>query len=117
MSLFSGYYHSSEISDSVQKSPRSRIAAVSLPNGEKASSVACGTDSVIVLSSNGRIFESPVTEGSSALKFSEVFDLSACQAQTATFLAVNKEGRFFCRGSNGCGQLGLGEGKGSVLSF
>ena len=105
-----------------KNSPNSRIAAVSLPNGEKASSVACCDSSVIVLSSNGRVFESPVTEGSSALKFSEVFDLFGQEIVSVSgtrehFLAVSKEGRVFCRGSNDCGQLGLGKGIKSVSSF
>ena len=69
VSLFSGFYHSAAIGsegeviiinrNSVKNSPNSPIAYVSLPEGEKASSVACCDDSVVVLSSNGRVFTSP----------------------------------------------------------
>lgn len=70
VSLFRGWYYSAAIGsdgevifinpNSVKNSPNSPITVVSLPDGEKASSVACCNDSIVVLSSNGRVFTSPV---------------------------------------------------------
>ena len=132
VSLFGGYSHSAAIGSegevifinrySVIKSPYSSIPAISLPDGEKASSVACGEYSVVVLSSNGRLFTSPITKGSKSLKFSEVSELSGheivCLSGTSQhFLAVSNDGRVFGRGSNKNGQLGLGEETESVSSF
>ena len=131
MSLFGGYYHSAAIGsegevifinrDSVQDSPNSPIASVSLPDGEKASSVACCNDSVVVLSSNGRVFTSPI-ESNGVLNFSIVSELSGqeivCVSGTYKhFLAVSKEGRVFGSGLNEHGQLCLGEETESVSTF
>lgn len=105
-----------------KNSPSSRIAAIALPNGEKAASVVCLENLVIVLSSNGRVFSSDVTKGSSALSFSAVKEL---EDQNITFVsstyihcfAVNKEGRVFGKGSNTSGRLGLSKETRSVSSF
>ncbi|KAK8871221.1 hypothetical protein M9Y10_009135 [Tritrichomonas musculus] len=58
VALFGGFYHAAAISsesevifinrDSVRNSPSSRIPSFSLPNSEKASSVACCSKSVVV---------------------------------------------------------------------
>ena len=85
VSLFGGNNHAAAISDkcevifinryAVKKSPNSQIAAISLPDSEKASSVACLDVSVVVLSSNGRVFSSSIESGSSVIKFSPVSEL------------------------------------------
>ena len=85
VSLFGGCYHAAVISDkgevifinryAVRNSPNSLIAAVSLPDGEKASSVACLDDSVVVLSLNGRVFSSKVKSRNNVLRFSPVSEL------------------------------------------
>ena len=85
VSLFGGYRHSATICsegevifinrNSVKKSPETRIESVSLPEGEKASSVACCYDSVFAMRSNGRLLSSPVSDDG-VIKFSEVSELS-----------------------------------------
>ena len=132
VSFFGCYWHSPAISDkgevifingyAVKNSPNSRIAAVSLPEGEKASSVACLEYSVFVLSSNGRVFSSKIESGSNVLRFSLVSELSGYEIVwvSGTYehcLAVSKEGRVFGLGSNERGQFGLGEETKSVSSF
>ena len=132
VSLFGGCLYAAAISDkgevifinryAVKNSPNSRIAAVSLPEGEKASSVACLEDSVFVLSSNGRVFSSKIESGSNVLRFSLVSELSGCKIVWVSgtrghCLAVSKEGRVFGLGSNEDGRLGLGEETESVSSF
>ena len=132
VSLFGGHYHSAAISDkgeiifinrdAVKKSPKSRISSICLPDEEKAVSVACCDDSVVALSSNGRVFSSEVQSDSCILKFSSVAELTnqeiICMSGTNQyFLAVNKEGRVFGRGFNDYGQLGLGQKTKKVLTF
>lgn len=131
MSLFGGFSHSAAICsegeiifinrNSVRNSPNSPITAVSLPDNEKASSVACCNDSVVVLSLNGRLFTSPVASNK-VLNFQEVSELKnqeiVCLSGVFNhFLAVSKKGRVFGRGSNQNGKLGLGKEKDSVSSF
>ena len=132
VSLFGGCYHSAAISNkgevifinrsSVENSPESKIKTVCLPDGEKAVSVACCNDSVVALSSNGRVFLSAVESGSSVLNFSTVSELSGQEIVWVSgtnehFLAVSREGRVFGRGSNSYGQLGLGQQTSSISSF
>ena len=84
--------------------------------------MVCLENLVIVLSSNGRVFSSNVTGGSSALSFSAVKEL---ENQKIVFVsgsyqhcfAVNKEGRVFGKGPNTDGKLGLDKETGSVSSF
>ena len=99
---------------SIKKSPDSPIEGVSLPFNEKASSVACCEKHIFVLSSKGHVFESLVTKESSVLKFSIVTSLEkneiVCLSGTHNHcIVVTKEGLVFARGSNDCGQLGLGQ--------
>ena len=132
VALFGGCNHSASICSegeiifincfSVKNSPESRIEAVSLPDDEKASSVACCDDAVVVLSLNGRVFSSAFDKESNKLSFSDVEELACeeivCLSGTNEHcLAINKEGRVFGRGSNDHGQLGLGEEADSVSSF
>ena len=105
----------------IKKSPNSPIEVVSLPDGEKASSVACLKLSVVVLSSSGRVFNSPVGLNG-VLNFSIVSELAdheiICVSGTYEHcLAVSKEGRVFACGSNEYGEIGLGERIKSVSSF
>ncbi|KAK8841776.1 hypothetical protein M9Y10_026725 [Tritrichomonas musculus] len=109
-------------SGSIRNSPSSRIDSISLPEGEKASSVACCDVSIYVLSTSGRVFVSEIENGSCKLNFSAVEELSdhniVCLSGTHDFcLCVSSEGRVFGRGSNKNGQLGLGEETKSVSSF
>lgn len=102
--------------NSVKKSPGMQIDTFSLPDGEKASSVACCDSSVFVLSTNGRVFKLRV------LNFSIVEELSGheivCLSGTYCHcLAVSNDGRVFGCGSNEFGQLALGKGTESVPSF
>ena len=108
--------------NSVKHSPNSQIKAVSLPDGEKASSVACCEDSIVVLSSNGRVFSSYIDYGSNFLFFSIVSELSdqrivCVSGKYEHFLAVSKEGHVFGRGINENGEIGLGERTQSASSF
>ena len=95
VALFGGFYHAAAISskgdvifinrDSVRNSPSSRIPSFSLPNSEKASSVACCSKSIVVELSGKEI---------------------ACvSGKHEHCLCASREGRVFGRGSNG--QLGL----------
>ncbi|KAK8837309.1 hypothetical protein M9Y10_036740 [Tritrichomonas musculus] len=128
VALFGGFSNAAAITSdgrvifinrqSVRKSPESRIDAVSLPDDEKASFVACCEESVVVLSSNGRVFSSSVAN----LRFATVSELEdeeiICVSGTYKhFLAANKEGRVFGRGSNEFGKLGIGKGKMCLSSF
>ena len=98
--------------DFLIKSPEAKIEVVWLPDGEKASSVACCYHNVFVLSSNGRVFSSPFKEESNDLTFSEVCELSCkeiiCLSGTSSHcIAVSKKGSVYGYGSNGCGRLCL----------
>ena len=132
VSLFGGCNHAAAICKNgevlffhhiaIKNSPKSRIAAVSLPGGEKALSVACCDNSVVVLGSSGRLFTSSIQHGNDKVQFSLVSELAdeeiVCLSGTVDhFLAVSKEGRVFGRGSNDYGQLGLGEGTGQISTF
>lgn len=132
VALFGGRSHSSAISikgevifinhQAVKNSPSSRIAAVSLPSGEKASFVACIKKQVVVLSSNGRVFQSTIDDKNNVLEFSAVEELAGKEIVSLSgtedhCLAVSKEGRVYALGSNKNGQLGLGERTESVSSF
>lgn len=123
VSLF-GQSHSAAISnrgevifinrDAVAFSPDSYVEAFSLPDGEKASRVACLNAFVFVLSSNGRVFSSSIIRRSRELYFSAVSepDDEEIVCISGTFqhcLAVSKESPIFGFGSNEEGQLGLGE--------
>lgn len=132
VALFGGCLHAAAINNkgevifincsSIKNSPSSQLASFSLPDGEKASSVACCDDSIVVLSSKWRVYSSVVKSGSSVLSFSAVSELlgeeivyvsGTCQH----CLCVNKEARVFGRGSNSNGRLGLGKETRSVSSF
>ena len=132
VSLFGGYTHAAAICadgevifinrDSVRNSPSSRVDAVSLPGGEKATMVACLDKSVFALSWSGRVFASVVESGSCVLKFSEVSELSGQKVVWLSgsrdhCLAVSSEGRVFGRGSNSHGELGFEKGRSEVPSF
>ena len=132
IAIFGGHCNSAAITDegeiifinrdSLMDSPELPIDAVSLPDGEKASNVACCNDSVLVLSSNGRLFLSDIKGGNSDLAFVEVLELQDeeivfISGTREHFFAVSKNGRVFGRGSNEFGRLGLGEGINSCLLF
>ena len=132
IALFGGCLHAAAISkegeiifiqrELVKNSPNSLISAVSIPNNEKAKSIACCDDSIIVLSSNDRVFSSPVDSESNILSFSIVEELAGEEIVCISgmynhFLAVSKEGRVFGCGSNANGRLSLGKETKSVSSF
>lgn len=70
VALFAGYNHMAAVcSDGeiifinhflAKKSFNPEIEAISLPDGEKASTVACCKETLFVLSTNGRVFSSIV---------------------------------------------------------
>lgn len=132
MALFGGYTYTAAISsegevilfnsNSIKQWPNSRIASFSLPDGEKATSVAFCSQLIVALSSKGRVFSSPIQSQSSVLNFSSVNELAnyeiVCVSGTYGFcLAVSKEGLAFAFGSNNDGQLGLGKETSSVSTF
>ena len=132
VALFGGRSHAATICDkgeiifinrdSVKKSPNSPISSVSLPNDEKATSVACCNNSIVALSSNGLVFSSVIAKQSNFLKFSIIEELAGEEIICVSgiddhFLAVSKEGRVFGSGSNQRGQLGLGKKTKSVSIF
>ena len=107
--------------NSVMNSPKAKIESVSLPDEEKASSVACCESSIVVLSSNNRVFSSRVSLNGK-LEFSEVLELKGKEIVYISgvmehILTVSKEGRVFGRGSNESGQLGLGKETKKAPSF
>ena len=114
VSLFGGELHSAAITnkgevifinrDAVIKSPELHIASISLPDKDKAVSVACCNNSVVALSSNGRVFLAVIESGSNILKFSLVSELLNQEIVWVSgtfkhFLAISREGRVFGRGS------------------
>lgn len=124
IALFGGHYHTAAITDkgeiifinrfAVKNSSNSPIKAVSLPNGEKASSIACGNELIVVLSVNGLVFSSSFQQKSNLLNFEVVKELEdeeivSISGSFEHFFAVNKDGHVFGRGRNCCGELGLGK--------
>lgn len=100
----------------------SLINIYTLPNGEKASSIACCEEYIFVLTSNCRVFSSPISKESNSLSFTKVdelynIEIICISSSYRHCLAVSKEGRVFGFGTNKDGQLGLGENIKSVSSF
>lgn len=92
----------------------SPIKAVSLPNGEKASSIACGNELIFVLSGNGLVFSSSFQQQSNLLNFEIVKELEDeeivfISGSFEHFFAVNKDYHVFGRVPNCRGELGLGK--------
>lgn len=108
------------ITESVIKSPSNIIEALSLPGGEKASSLACCKKSVIALSCSGRVFGCDLINGGKPSPFTEVADLAGkgivqISGSREHFLAVSSSGKVFGRGSNNSGKLGIGK-KGELIT-
>lgn len=94
----------------IRKSPNTLLEPIFMPNGEKAVSIACCQVFVIVLTSSGKVFRSPLPQ----LRFSEVTDLSIYEIVHIAGIyehcfVVTKEGKVFGYGSNKYGSLGLGD--------
>ncbi|KAK8888243.1 putative E3 ubiquitin-protein ligase herc4 [Tritrichomonas musculus] len=90
-----------------------KLDSVSLPDGEKAVSVSCCFEKLLALSSNGKVYESPVSLNKK-LSFKQVTEFADIEiidiSGTADHcLALSKEGRVYARGKNNYGQLGLNE--------
>lgn len=130
VSLFGGCYHTAAIDnegevifihfESHESLSHTRVESSSLPENEKASSVACCNDLVAVLSLSGRVFISQASKDNK-LTFSTVLELSGVKVSCLSgtyihFIAVSREGRVFSHGSNSYGELGLG-GTESVSKF
>ena len=128
VALFGGFTHAAAICtdgkiifinrESVVNSSSSKIPAVSLPGDEKATMVACLRNSVLALSSTGRVYQSEIND----IKFSLVSELSGFEivwlsGSCEHCLAVSSEGRVFGCGSNNCGQLGFEIRRSEVPSF
>lgn len=110
------------ITESVLKSPSNIIEALSLPGGEKASSLACCKKSVIALSCSGRVFGCDLDDGGKPSPFTEVADLAGkgivqISGSREHFLAVSRSGKVFGRGSNNCGKLGIGKKSDYITNF
>lgn len=91
----------------INTEPESMVHITTLPDNEKAINVACCDKSIYVLSSNGRVFESPAIN---VPKFSEVSELNGIEIANISGIynhcfAVTKDGRVFGCGSNNSGQL------------
>lgn len=101
------------------ESSNSRIKAVPLPDGEKASSVACLESYFVVLSTNGRVFSYFFKSSnefilSKELKRYEIIQLSGTLHHC---LAVSKDGYVFGDGLNSKGQLAHDKEKYSITFF
>ena len=118
--LFGGFSHAAAIDskgnvifinrDTISNYNR-YVDTFSLPNGEKASSVACCNESVFVLSKSGRVFFSKVKEESEKLNFKKVNELNGIKITHISgtnehCLAVSDDGHVYGYGSNNSGQLG-----------
>lgn len=108
------------ISKSILKQPEAEIESVSLPNGEKAISLACCDHHIFALSMKGHIYQSNSENGFSS--FSIVPELRQveviCISGTCRHcLAVTSDGKVYSRGSNGYGEIGLGENYEEVETF
>lgn len=93
----------------IKTQPDSMVHITTLPDNEKAVSVACGDQFFLALSSSGRVFESPVSDQP---KFTEISELQGKEITNISgvydhYFAVTKDGRVFGRGKNNSGQLGL----------
>lgn len=132
LALFGGHTYYASISsegevilinsNSIKNHLNSRIPYFSLPDGEKATSVAFCDQLLFALSSSGRVFSSPIQSQCCVLNFSSVNELAnyeiVCVAgKVNCCLAVSKEGLTFAFGSNSSGMLGLGKETSKVSTF
>lgn len=107
------------ISSILYYNPTSPLQQILLPDGEKASSVACCFEFIIALSTTGRIFKSRCQ---TPLYFTEDLELKRKEiimisGYSEHCFAVCKDGRVFGIGSNLFGQLGKGKGEDRYYKF
>lgn len=107
------------IPESHKESPDALLSPYYIPTAEKAVSVACCHEFIVVLGEKGNVYHSPFVDGQK-LTFSIVSELKNVVDISGTFkhcFAVNDKGEVFGFGSNYHGKLGLGMDCESVEEF
>ena len=112
------------ITDSIFQSPSKALQPFSLPNGEKAHFVTLCKESIIVISTSYKAYESPLQKNGpiDQLSLTEIPEFIGKKIVHVTSfsnhsLAVNSEGLVFGRGSNEYGQLCFSKDKKNVEKF
>lgn len=112
------------ITDSIFQSPSKALQPFSLPNGEKAHFVTLCKESIIVISTSYKAYESPLPKNGpiDQLSLTEIPEFIGKKIVHVTSfsnhsLAVNSEGIVFGRGSNEYGQLCFSKDKKNVEKF
>lgn len=101
------------ITDSVFDDPSKPPPIFSLPDGEKATCVACGHNFIAALSLSGKLYNCKISSiGDVESIFKPVNELAGIRfvQVSATWdhrFAVSEDGRVFARGSNSSGQIGF----------
>lgn len=101
------------ITDSVFDTPNKPPPIFSLPDGEKATCVACGHNFIAAVSTSGKLYNCKIsTIGDVESSFTPVAELNGIKfvQVSATWdhrFAVSDDGRVFARGSNSTGQIGF----------
>lgn len=108
------------ITKSIFNSPEAEIQSVSLPKGKKAVSLACCDHYVFALSLHGHVYQASSQDRFSS--FTIVPELRhievTCISGTCRHcLAVSTDGKVYSRGSNGYGEIGIGENSEEVEEF
>lgn len=130
IALFGGIYNCAAIDTegailyipiSTRKKPQKLIKPIFLPNNEKAVSLACGEETLYVLSHSGKIFISNGAKGKKH-KFIQIVEMSKINIVQLSgisnhFIALSNEGKIFVCGSNYDYRLGLGYDNGHVDDF
>ena len=102
----------------INSQPDSMVHITKLPDNEKAVNIACCDKFIVALSSNGRVFESPVSD---EIKFTEIAELGNEIINISGLydhcFAVTKTGKVFGHGSNNSGQLGMSKETKEVDKF
>lgn len=108
------------ITKSVINSPKAEIQAVFLPKGKKAVSLACCDHYVFALSLHGHVYKGTSEDNFTNFKIVHELrhiEISFISGTCRHCLAVATNGRVYSRGSNGYGEIGLGENSEEVEEF
>ena len=124
VSLFGGRSNSAAIDSNgfiicIDRSSAKTALIHSLPNAEKATSVACCDDFIYVLSASGKVFKSKSGlnmsfEEVSELKGKEIICISGIREHC---FAVTNDGKVFGVGDNFLGRIGIGNKKLIIPNF
>lgn len=132
VALFTGFDYSAAITinggiiiinpNDPKNSPNNTLTPFYLPDGEKASQLACCKSFVVALSENGRVFKSDYNINIYELNFTEVAELvgSKVVSLSGVFehcIAVTDDSRVFGYGSNYRGRLAMPFNTNNVSSF